>query len=838
MLRRRLVLTAVLLIGAVVAASVVAAGGRASKPGAAAPSAESWRGLVGSSRPPVALGQRMIVVMRAPSLAQRVQQAGGVATDDQERRWTAQALSAQQDVLLQLDTKGIFIKPELRFTRVLNGFSAALDPSAVPVLERLPQVVGVYRVRAAYPAGVTTTPVAAAARGAGLGPIRSSLVGLDGSGVLVALLDTGVDFHSPYLHAHVLTGLDVAGNAIDGRQQSGPGGAVERHGTEMAGIVIGSGLDGLSGVAPGATVLPIRVGGWQRDDSGRFALYARTDQILAGLERAVDPDGNGDAHDAARIALIPLAEPFGAFEDGPLARAAAGAAALGTLVVAPAGNDGPAGPVFGSLSGPGGAPAALTVAAADVRPQALEARVVVRDGLDVLLNRNVAVLGAIGPVSSASVRLVAPASLASPRAFFDRRGVSRVAGRAVLLPAGSDPNETAAAAARAGASIVLLAGDGLPAGVLGRGQALAVPILGVPSSLLDRARPVADLELSVGPTRRTGNRDRPLIPRFSSWGLGYGGHPKPEVAGPGVGVVTVDPGATPGGLSHFVLVDGASAAAAAVAGEAAIVVEARPGLTAAELKSALVGTASGLPDEPSAAQGNGLLDIGSAAGVEVVSQPATLAFGRAAGPGWAATRSVLLRNVSTRWLRVYLSAPSDDPALAVDVEPGQLTLGPGQASEVQVAARLTRATSRSELAGAVIVAPLAGTRLRIPWAVVTTRVSPKLIGSAQLSAAAFKPSDISPAILLVQLGQIEQGAAGISLEPVLRLDIRLRDHRGKDLGLLSRLRDVLPGRYTFGLTGRGPSGGVLPPGRYSLSLLAFPAAGGRAVTRSVFFTVK
>src|SRR5439155_12576075 len=117
-------------------------------------------------------------------------------------------------------------------------------------------------------------------------------------------------------------------------------------------------------------------------------------------------------------------------------------------------------------------------------------------------------------------------------------------------------------------------------------------------------------------------------------------------------------------------------------------------------------------------------------------------------------------------------------------------------------------------------------------------VGPDLIGAVQLSVPAFKPSDVSPAILLVQLGQVEQGDAGVSLEPVLRLDIRLRDHGGKDLGLLARLRDVLPGRYAFGLTGRGPDGKVLPAGRYSLGLLAFPAAGGRAVTQSVVFTVK
>jgi hypothetical protein len=117
------------------------------------------------------------------------------------------------------------------------------------------------------------------------------------------------------------------------------------------------------------------------------------------------------------------------------------------------------------------------------------------------------------------------------------------------------------------------------------------------------------------------------------------------------------------------------------------------------------------------------------------------------------------------------------------------------------------------LAGAVIVAPLTGTRLRIPWAVVTGPVSPKLIGGAQLSAASFKHSDVSPSILLVQLGRLGEGAVGLSVEPVLRLDIRLHDSSGKDIGLLSRLRDVLPGRYAFGLTGRGPNGHVLPAGR-------------------------
>src|SRR5439155_221248 len=217
----------------------------------------------------------------------------------------------------------------------------------------------------------------------------------------------------------------------------------ERHGTEMAGIVVGSGgPGGMAGVAPGATVLPIRVAGWQRDASANWSVFARTDQLLAGIERAVDPNGDGDAHDAARVALVALAEPFAAFTDGPLARAAAGALRLDTLVVAPAGNDGPAGPMFGSVAGPGGAPSALTVGAADLRPRYAEARVVLRAGLAVELDRMVPLAAPSVPSAAvdspvAAPRLhgetqEAPAGSVPLVDFFDKRGRDLVAGRAAL----------------------------------------------------------------------------------------------------------------------------------------------------------------------------------------------------------------------------------------------------------------------------------------------------------------------------------------------------------------------------------------------------------------------
>jgi Subtilase family len=325
---------------------------------------------------------------------------------------------------------------------------------------------------------------------------------------------------------------------------------------------------------------------------------------------------------------------------------------------------------------------------------------------------------------------------------------------------------------------------------------------------------------------------------FSSWGLAYGGHAKPEVAGPGVGVLTVDPGTLPDKSSRFVLVDGASAAAAVVAGQAAIAVQARPELTAAGLHSALVGTAHPLSDAPVSAQGNGLPDLAAVAGAEVVAQPTTLAFGRATGRGWSAVRPLTLHNVSTRWLRVFAAAPSPDHAVELSLDPKSLTLAPGQTATVGVVARLVQATHAPVLTGALTIAPLSGVRLRVPWAIVTAPVDPALIGAAQLSSASFKPSDASPSVLLAELGRVENGGEGVSVEPLTRLDIHLLDAKGRDLGLLARVRDVLPGRYAFGLTGRGPNGRVLHAGRYTLRLLAFPAAGGRAVGRSVVFTTR
>ena len=115
--------------------------------------AEGWQGLLGSRSQPE-LGGRWIVVLRAPSLADRVRRAGGRATELQMRTWTASAHAAQRRAIAGLFGRGAPVDPEQTYVRVLNGFAASLDPMLLPALERDPAVAGVYPVRASYPAAL------------------------------------------------------------------------------------------------------------------------------------------------------------------------------------------------------------------------------------------------------------------------------------------------------------------------------------------------------------------------------------------------------------------------------------------------------------------------------------------------------------------------------------------------------------------------------------------------------------------------------------------------------------------------------------------------------------
>ena len=466
------------------------------------------------------------------------------------RSWTNAAEAAQQRAIAGLWSRGAPVDPEQSYVRVLNGFAASVDPMLLPTLERDPAVAGVYPVRAAYPAAAPPAVLDTEAFGPQSGRrVDVGIPGADGSGVTVALLDTGIDTRHPFLQGRLLPGIDVLD--ADGNPSAEPNptepGRPERHATGLAGLVVGiRGPAGLRGVAPGASLLPIRVAGWQPDADGGVSVYGRTDQVLAGLEAAVDPNGDGDAHDGVRVALVGVVEPFASFPDGPLARAGRGALALGTLVVAPAGNDGPAGPGYGSVAAPAGTSGALGVAASDSRGRSPTVHILLRAGLRVVASGETALGGAVGPddVVSAPVVALRRRQVVEVTAgnvldrLFDRAGYSRVAGSAVLLASGPTTPEVVRELAAAGARAVLVDGP-IPAGSLGVDEPVEVPIVGISAAAAGEVRQaLADgipVELGVGAAAFGANPELGAVAPFSSTGLALDGGPRDRGHRPGSG---------------------------------------------------------------------------------------------------------------------------------------------------------------------------------------------------------------------------------------------------------------------------------------------------------------
>jgi hypothetical protein len=173
----------------------------------------------------------------------------------------------------------------------------------------------------------------------------------------------------------------------------------------------------------------------------------------------------------------------------------------------------------------------------------------------------------------------------------------------------------------------------------------------------------------------------------------------------------------------------------------------------------------------------------------------------------------------------------------VTATPTRVRLVPGKSASVKLTARLAFLPRRAgAIQGRARLEVAGGGRIVVPWAVALPLKGSALIGGVQLSARAFRASDRAPAVLTVQAGQVRDLAGRRQLRPVSLLDVEL--WRGRErLGLVARLRDVLPGRYAFGLTGRGPRGGALAKGPYRLRVLAKPPD-GPAEAETIAFRIR
>ena len=654
---------------------------------------------------------RVLVALRRPALGELPDEA---RRDPAAQRAYVRSLNREARALQSaLEARGVTFGDPVVFARVWSGFAATLSTVDVRAVQEAGLEVA--PVQRFYPATGTAAPDVlgepARPRGSRATP--------------VALLDTEVDTDHEALRGRVEEVFDAVGPA------AGLGGRRDRHGTQIAGVLVRA-------LPAGAKVLAIRVGGLgARPDTGALEESGTTDQLLAGLERAVDADGDGDSEDAVPVALAGVSAPHAGFADSPEAEAVAAAVTLNTLVVAPAGNQGAPAGFFGTVGSPAAAPAALAAGAA-TGPAAVPAS-------------TLTVTGGAEPAVLSGELIGGPARAVRGRVVVAGRGV-----RGRIAVTSGDAVAAASSAETGGARAVVVARPGGPPPVAGEAS---IPVVGLSGEAARRALLLArvggDGQLAHGAPRRA-PRDW-TVAGSSSRGRTYALTPKPDLVEAGSAVAPVAGGGT-------AYVAGTSVAAARVAAEAALLRGARPELDARAAAALLAESAAGRERLP---------DWGLARPLRAYAAPRALTL----RPGRAARLELV--NLSARRLSLIVGAPDD-----VRVR-----------RRVALAARATRVLRVTAARGAtdgLLDVRGAGGPLRVPFAVVPPRLPRPHVGALRL----MQREGTTRGVRFV-VGRVGRGRA---VEPLGLLVLRLTGPQDRNLTPAGGARNLLPAEYAYSLS--------------------------------------
>ncbi|PPK64681.1 S8 family serine peptidase [Actinokineospora auranticolor] len=218
------------------------------------------------------------------------------------------------------------------------------------------------------------------------------------------------------------------------------------------------------------------------------------------------------------------------------------------------------------------------------------------------------------------------------------------------------------------------------------------------------------------------------VSRFSSRGPGPDGSIKPEITAPGAGIVAakaaqgrigdqVEPG--------YVALSGTSMAAPHVAGAAALLAQAHPDWTGAQLKAVLTASAKPNPTAGPFDQGAGRVDVTKALTQTLTTTPSAVSLGTQLWPhndDTPVTKELAYRNGSAADVTLDLGldvkgpdgkpAPADLFALSAD----KVTVPAGGTASVRITAD-TRIGTADGLFSGVVTATASGQALRTPVAV-------------------------------------------------------------------------------------------------------------------------
>jgi hypothetical protein len=769
----------------------------------------SWNPFFEQLRPVASVdARRVIIVFDDPSLG--AWSAAGVKrmSDRQQRAWLRSARALQQQRLDLLAGAGVQFQIEHRYLRVINGASIVVHGDGAQLLRSARGVKSVVPVRTLWPAAIDEDGAAGAAAAAGAAPASEA----SGGAIRVAVLDTGIDANHPAVAGHVGAAFD----AIPATPAKQPNIPANGHGTAVAGTV-------LRGAGEGADVelLPIQVLAKQPARDGVETVLGDSDDLLAGLEHAVDPNGDGSVADAAQVAVVAASSPYAGFAGSPEDEAVRSADALGTVVVAAAGNDGASGDDVGTIGSVAASDAALAVGAVDLRGTTPAAHVRVHgSGIDETFEDAPVLTAGSAEMPDGELAIaVVDAAGGEVVDYLDSDLRSRVTGKVALLTSRDGVTIAAQvrAAADAGAIAVLVAAGGADAaaGTIDvRGA--DIPAIGLdPSDAASLREAVAGGERLAITLQATSERNPAFgtVAGVSSAGPRLDGVGRPDLVAPGVGMTVAGDGGS------WRVASGTSISAGWAAGAAAAVRGAHPDWDAGTVRAALLGTARPLGevgDRPGVRlQGAGLVDAVRAAGASWIAGSGRIEFGSVA-PGSEARQSLRLAALGG-------SVASSDAKILLDdggAVSGVTPLLDGDELVLAVAG-----DAKDGHVGGWLVLP--DHDLRIPWSATIRDASATTVPlRTELSTRTLRPvagpGAFASTLTLSIGGDSDDGSLGLAA--VQRLEVRLVDASGKDRGAIGGLDQALPGIYTFGLTGIGPDGKRLRAGVWQLKVRYVPAA--------------
>lgn len=234
---------------------------------------------------------------------------------------------------------------------MLNAFAATMPNASVPLLAANVSVQRIALDRPTFGANDRTNAAIGSAA------VRAA-TGYDGRGVGIAVVDSGVTASHDDLGDSASGGSQRVRQFVDFVAGASTPYDDYGHGTHVAGIIAGNGLDSTSlraGIAPAAHLIALKV----IDSQGR----GRISDVIAALDYIAT---NKDAFGIRVVNLSIGAAVHESFETDLLTLAAKRLVDLGIVVVAAAGNSGRTSDgrlVYGGVSAPGNAPWVVTVGA-------------------------------------------------------------------------------------------------------------------------------------------------------------------------------------------------------------------------------------------------------------------------------------------------------------------------------------------------------------------------------------------------------------------------------------------------------------------------------------------